>query len=62
MEEAPADLNDHLPELDWVDIRERAKAGPIVLTDLDAVPEPRDLGGSRPRSGTAGALSRCWTC
>jgi len=43
MEEAPADLKDHLPELDWVDIRERAKAGPIVLTDLDAVPEPRDL-------------------
>jgi Tn3 transposase DDE domain len=38
-----ADLNDHLPELDWVDIRERAKAGPIVLTDVDAVPEPRNL-------------------
>jgi hypothetical protein len=43
MEKALADLNDHLPELDWVDIRERAKAGPIVLTDLDAVPEPRNL-------------------
>jgi TnpA family transposase len=42
MEEALAGLNDHLPELDWVDIRER-KAGPIVLTDLDAVPEPRNL-------------------
>jgi hypothetical protein len=43
MAEALADLNDHLPELDWVDIRERPKAGPIILTDLDAVPEPRNL-------------------
>ena len=43
MEEALAGLNDRLPELDWVDIRERAKAGPIVLTDIDAVPEPRNL-------------------
>jgi hypothetical protein len=43
MEQALASLNDRLPELDWVDIRERAKAGPIVLTDIDAVPEPRNL-------------------
>ena len=43
MAEALADLNDHLPELDWVDIRERPKVGPIILTDLDAVPEPRNL-------------------
>ena len=43
MAEALADLNNHLPELDWVDIRERPKAGPIILTDLDAVPEPRNL-------------------
>ena len=43
MTEALADLNDHLPELDWVDIKERAKAGPIILTDLDAAPEPRNL-------------------
>jgi hypothetical protein len=43
MAEALADLNDHLPELDWVDIRERPKAGPVILTDLDAVPEPRNL-------------------
>ena len=43
MAEALAGLNDHLPELDWVDIRERPKAGPIILTDLDAVPEPRNL-------------------
>ena len=43
MAEALADLNDHLPELDWVDIRERPQAGPIILTDLDAVPEPRNL-------------------
>ena len=43
MAEALADLNDHLPELDWVDIRERPKAGPIILTGLEAVPEPRNL-------------------
>ena len=43
MAAALAGLNDRLPELDWVDIRERAKAGPIVLTDIDAVPEPRNL-------------------
>ena len=43
MAEALADLNDSLPELDWVDIRERPKAGPIILTNLDAVPEPRNL-------------------
>lgn len=43
MAEALTDLNDHLPELDWVDIRERPKAGPIILTDLDALPEPRNL-------------------
>jgi Domain of unknown function (DUF4158) len=43
MTEALADLNDHLPELDWVDIKERAKAGLIILTDLDAAPEPRNL-------------------
>ncbi|MGH3224836.1 MAG: Tn3 family transposase [Streptosporangiaceae bacterium] len=43
MAEALADLNDHLPELDWVDIKERPKAGPIILTGLDAVPEPRNL-------------------
>jgi len=42
MEQALAGLNDRLPEMDWVDIRER-KAGPIVLTDIDAVPEPRNL-------------------
>jgi hypothetical protein len=43
MAEALAALNDRLPELDWVDIRERPKAGPIILTDLDAAPEPRNL-------------------
>ena len=32
-----------MAELDWVDIRERPKAGPVILTDLDAVPEPRNL-------------------
>jgi hypothetical protein len=42
MEQALAGLNDRLSEMDWVDIRER-KAGPIVLTDIDAVPEPRNL-------------------
>ncbi len=26
-----------------MDIRERPKTGPIILTDLDAVPEPRNL-------------------
>jgi hypothetical protein len=41
MEEALPSLNDRLPELDWVDIKERTKAGPIVLTDIDAVPERR---------------------
>jgi TnpA family transposase len=43
MAAALAELNDELPDLDWVDISERPKAGPIILTDLDPVPEPRNL-------------------
>lgn len=43
MAAALADLNDELPNLAWVDISERPKAGPIILTDLDPVPEPRNL-------------------
>jgi hypothetical protein len=31
MAEALADLNDHLPELDWVDIRERPNAAALRL-------------------------------
>ncbi len=36
-------LNDQLGELGWVEIRDRGKQGAIKLTDLDAVPEPRNL-------------------
>jgi TnpA family transposase len=43
MAAALTELNDELPNLAWVDIAERTKTGPIVLTDLDAVPEPRNL-------------------
>ncbi len=37
-----AALNTALPDLDWLEIRER-KTGAIKLTALDAVPEPRNL-------------------
>ncbi|MEV5708730.1 transposase, partial [Actinoallomurus sp. NPDC052274] len=43
MAAALAELNEELPNLDWMDISERPKAGPITLTDLDPVPEPRNL-------------------
>jgi TnpA family transposase len=36
-------LNDSLPDLDWLQIAERKKGGAILLTPLDAAPEPRNL-------------------
>ncbi len=38
-----ATLDEQLPGLDWVDIIDRGKQGPIKLTPLDAAPEPRNL-------------------
>ncbi len=37
------ELNDELPNLPWVEIENGRKAGPIRLSPLDAVPEPRNL-------------------
>src|SRR6266700_1067689 len=42
MTAAIEELNDALPDLDWVDISER-RQGAIRLTPLDAAPEPRNL-------------------
>ncbi len=42
MTAALEELNDALPDLDWVDISER-RQGAIRLTPLDAAPEPRNL-------------------
>jgi hypothetical protein len=42
MTTALQDLNDALPDLDWVDVSER-RQGAIRLTPLDAAPEPRNL-------------------
>ena len=36
-------LDEQLPGLDWAEIRNRGKQGPIKLTDLIAAPEPRNL-------------------
>jgi hypothetical protein len=36
-------LDEQLPALDWVEVRDRGKRGPIKLTPLDAAPEPRNL-------------------
>lgn len=38
-----AALNEQLPALDWVEIRDRGKQGPIKLTALDKATEPRNL-------------------
>lgn len=38
-----AALDAAVPKLAWLEIAERGKNGPIKLTDLDAVPEPRNL-------------------
>lgn len=38
-----AALDEQLPGLDWVDVRDRGKQGVIKLSPLDAVPEPRNL-------------------
>ncbi|MGH3149278.1 MAG: Tn3 family transposase, partial [Streptosporangiaceae bacterium] len=42
MTAALSELDDALPDLDWVDITDRP-AGAIRLTPLEAVPEPRNL-------------------
>jgi hypothetical protein len=36
-------LDAELPKLAWLEVAERAKNGPIKLTDLDAAPEPKNL-------------------
>lgn len=36
-------LDEQLPALDWVEIRDRGKQGPIKLSDLPAAPEPKNL-------------------
>ncbi|MGH3408326.1 MAG: Tn3 family transposase, partial [Streptosporangiaceae bacterium] len=36
-------LNDALPGLDWLEIKERRTGGAIILTPLDAAPEPVNL-------------------
>jgi len=38
-----AALDEALPGLDWVEIRDRGKQGAIKLTPLDPAPEPRNL-------------------
>jgi hypothetical protein len=38
-----AALDEQLPGLDWVEVKDRGKQGPIKLTPLDAAPEPRNL-------------------
>lgn len=43
MRDELAALDTALPKLAWLEIAERAKNGPIKLTDLDAAPEPRNL-------------------
>jgi hypothetical protein len=49
-------LDAELPKLAWLEVAERAKNGPIKLTDLDAAPEPKNLrrlkGEVRTRWGT----------
>lgn len=50
-----------LPQLGWLEVSDR-RAGAIKLTPLEAVPEPKAYGGSRPRSGAGGAQSRWWIC
>jgi len=36
-------LDEQLPDLDWVEVKDRGKQGPIQLTPLDAAPEPKNL-------------------
>jgi hypothetical protein len=36
-------LNDALPHLDWLEIKERRAGGAIILTPLAAAPEPVNL-------------------
>jgi hypothetical protein len=43
MEAELSALNDEIGGLDWVDIADRGKRGPIRLSPLDAVPEPASL-------------------
>jgi TnpA family transposase len=43
LQTALAALDEQLPELDWVEVRDRGKQGPIKLTPLDKAPEPRNL-------------------
>ena len=43
METELAALNEALPALDWLQIKERKNAGAIILTPLDKAPEPRNL-------------------
>lgn len=43
MEAALSELNDQLPNLPWVDIKDGRKEGAILLSPLDAVAEPRNL-------------------
>ncbi|MGH3683881.1 MAG: Tn3 family transposase [Pseudonocardiaceae bacterium] len=38
-----AALHDALPGLDWLEIKDGRTSGAIILTPLDAVPEPRNL-------------------
>jgi TnpA family transposase len=38
-----AALDEQLPGLDWVEVKDRGKQGQIKLTPLDAAPEPRNL-------------------
>lgn len=40
-----AALDKQLPTLDWVEVTDRGKQGPIKLTPLDRAPEPRNLRG-----------------
>ena len=43
METELAALNEALPALDWLQIKERKNGGAIILTPLEAAPEPRNL-------------------
>jgi len=43
METELAALHEALPALDWLQIKERKNGGAIILTPLEAAPEPRNL-------------------
>ncbi len=62
METELATLNAALPALDWLQIKERKNGGAVILTPLEAAPEPRNLRRLKAAVKARWAPCRCWTC